>query len=103
MADHHLGNAVSSGGVVAYRELVSPSGVDYDIGCGNKAIRTDADASEVRQGIGPIMNDVFETISLGVGRKNEDEPDRRSLRIARAGTQDPSSHGGKIITERGCG
>jgi tRNA-splicing ligase RtcB (3'-phosphate/5'-hydroxy nucleic acid ligase) len=73
MADHHLGYAVPIGGVAAYRESVSPSGVGYDIACGNKAVRTDADANEVRHSIGPIMNDVFETISFGVGRKNDDE------------------------------
>jgi tRNA-splicing ligase RtcB len=73
MADHHLGYAVPIGGVVAYRDSISPSGVGYDIACGNKAVRTDADANEVRHSIGPIMNDVFEVISFGVGRKNEDE------------------------------
>jgi tRNA-splicing ligase RtcB len=73
MADHHLGYAVPIGGVVAYRESVSPSGVGYDIACGNKAVRTDADANQLRHSIGPIMNDVFETISFGIGRKNDDE------------------------------
>src|SRR5580700_10950920 len=73
MADHHLGYAVPIGGVVGYRESVSPSGVGYDIACGNKAVRTDADANDVRHSIGPLMNDVFETISFGVGRKNDDE------------------------------
>ena len=73
MADHHLGYAVPIGGVVAYRESVSPSGVGYDIACGNKAVRTDADANQVRHLIGPIMNDVFEVISFGIGRKNDDE------------------------------
>src|SRR5580700_2399280 len=73
MADHHLGYAVPIGGVVAYRESVSPSGVGYDIACGNKAVRTDADANQVRHSIGPIMSDVFETISFGIGRKNDDE------------------------------
>lgn len=38
MADHHKGYAVPIGGVVAYKDRVSPSGVGYDIGCGNKAV-----------------------------------------------------------------
>ena len=38
MADHHKGYAVPIGGVVAYENRVSPSGVGYDIGCGNKAV-----------------------------------------------------------------
>ncbi|MDX1933420.1 MAG: RtcB family protein [Capsulimonadales bacterium] len=33
MADHHKGYAVPIGGVVAYVDKVSPSGVGYDIGC----------------------------------------------------------------------
>lgn len=37
MADHHLGYAVPIGGVMVYNDAVSPSGVGYDIACGNKA------------------------------------------------------------------
>src|SRR4051795_9729481 len=32
-ADGHLGYSMPIGGVVAYREHVSPSGVGFDIGC----------------------------------------------------------------------
>src|SRR5687768_6178232 len=39
-ADGHLGYSMPIGGVVAYRDHVSPSGVGMDIGCGNKAVRT---------------------------------------------------------------
>ena len=73
MADHHLGYAVPIGGVVAYADKISPSGVGYDIACGNKAILTDADAADVRRNIATIMDDVFRIISFGVGRKNDDE------------------------------
>jgi tRNA-splicing ligase RtcB len=41
MADHHKGYSQPIGGVVAYRDAVSPSGVGYDIGCGVKAVETD--------------------------------------------------------------
>jgi len=73
MADHHKGYAVPIGGVLAYEDSISPSGVGYDIGCGNKAVLTDAHADDVRANIGVIMDDIFRTISFGVGRKNEDE------------------------------
>lgn len=73
MADHHKGYAVPIGGVAAYEDAISPSGVGYDIACGNKAVRTDADALEVKANIAKIMNDVWRTISFGVGRKNDDE------------------------------
>lgn len=73
MADHHLGYAVPIGGVVAYADSISPSGVGYDIACGNKAILTDANAGDVRRDIASIMDDVWRIISFGVGRKNDDE------------------------------
>jgi tRNA-splicing ligase RtcB len=75
MADHHLGYAVPVGGVVAYREHISPSGVGYDIACGNKAVRLDAEADDVRANIGVIMDDVFETLEFGVGRRNQESVD----------------------------
>lgn len=70
MADHHLGYAVPVGGVIAYGEHVSPSGVGYDIACGNKAVRLDIPAAEVRANIERIMDDVWGALEFGVGRKN---------------------------------
>jgi tRNA-splicing ligase RtcB (3'-phosphate/5'-hydroxy nucleic acid ligase) len=75
MADHHLGYAVPIGGVVAYEDKISPSGVGYDIACGNKAVLTDADGNEVRKNIKKIMDDIFRNISFGVGQVNEQRLD----------------------------
>lgn len=75
MADHHLGYAVPIGGVVAYEKQVSPSGVGYDIACGNKAVRLDIPVTEVKHNIKQIMDDIWRTISFGVGRKNQEEVD----------------------------
>ena len=75
MADHHLGYAVPIGGVVAYDGLVSPSGVGYDIACGNKAVLLDADADDIRANISTIMDDLWKTLSFGVGRKNKEDVD----------------------------
>ncbi len=75
MADHHKGYAVPIGGVVAYEDSISPSGVGYDIGCGNKAVLTDADAADVRLNIKTIMDDVWKTLAFGVGRKNNQKVD----------------------------
>ena len=72
MADHHLGYAVPIGGVIAYDNQVSPSGVGFDIACGNKAVRLDMDASEARANIQAIMDDIWGEISFGVGRKNKE-------------------------------
>lgn len=75
MADHHVGYAVPIGGVVAYEGKVSPSGVGYDIACGNKAVRLDIAADEVKANIKSIMDDVWTSISFGIGRKNEERVD----------------------------
>ena len=73
MADHHKGYGVPIGGVIAHETLVSPSGIGYDIGCGNKAVLTDAPAEDVRKNIAKIMDDVFRTVSFGLSRTNRDE------------------------------
>ncbi len=75
MADHHPGYAVPIGGVVAYRDKISPSGVGYDIACGNKAVRLDISAREIQKNIKKIMDDIWSTLSFGVGMKNSEEVD----------------------------
>ena len=75
-ADGHKGYGFPIGGVGAFPvELVSPSGVGFDIGCGNLALETDADAEEVRGRIGAIMDEVWSTVSFGMGRKNKEPVD----------------------------
>jgi len=73
MADHHLGYAVPIGGVIAYENEISPSGVGYDIACGNKAVLLDADAEDIKKRIAPIMDDIQRQISFGIGRSNKEE------------------------------
>lgn len=75
MADHHPGYAVPIGGVVGYTDKISPSGVGYDIACGNKAVRLDIPAGEVRKNIKPIMDDIAATLSFGIGQKNNERVD----------------------------
>jgi tRNA-splicing ligase RtcB len=70
MADGHLGYAVPIGGVVAYKDAISPSGVGFDIACGNKAVRLDMPGSELRARIGPIMDELWSNLNFGVGRSN---------------------------------
>jgi tRNA-splicing ligase RtcB len=50
MADNHKGYGVPIGGVVAYRDAISPSGVGFDIGCGVKAVKTTLKASALYDG-----------------------------------------------------
>src|SRR6185312_14423367 len=40
-ADGHLGYAQPVGGVIAYEKQISISGVGFDIGCGNMAVKLD--------------------------------------------------------------
>ena len=75
MADHHKGYAVPIGGVVAYKNSISPSGVGFDIACGNKAVLLDMPGSALRADISRIMDDVWHTISFGVGRRNAEQVD----------------------------
>lgn len=70
MADHHKGYAVPIGGVLAYYEHVSPSGVGFDIACGNKAVLIDIPAAEIRRNIVKIMDDIWSNLSFGIGMKN---------------------------------
>jgi tRNA-splicing ligase RtcB len=69
-ADGHLGYSQPIGGVVAYREHVSPSGVGYDIGCGNKAVLTDLLLEQVQPKLPRLMDEIVERISFGVGRND---------------------------------
>ena len=69
MADGHLGYAVPIGGVVAYKDAISPSGVGFDIACGNKAVRLDMPGAELRTRISTVMDDVWSTLSFGVGQQ----------------------------------
>src|SRR5262249_18229277 len=46
-ADGHLGYAHPIGGVVAYEEHISISGVGFDIACGNMAVPLDAHYSHI--------------------------------------------------------
>ena len=72
-ADHHKGYSMPIGGVLALQSVVMPAGVGYDIACGNCAVRTNLSVQEMRSDVPPIMDEIWRTISFGVGRTN-DEP-----------------------------
>ena len=59
-ADHHPGYSQPIGGAVAYEVHVSPSGVGYDIGCGNKAVRTELTRADLDRlgGVRRVMDDL---------------------------------------------
>ena len=71
-ADGHLGYAQPVGGVIAYEKQISISGVGFDIGCGNMAVRLDTPFLAIEDKVGAIIKDVARVISFGIGRTNEE-------------------------------
>ena len=72
-ADHHVGYSAPIGAAIAYPRHVSPSGVGYDIGCGNLAVRTPLRASTIDTS--SAMDEIVHTISFGIGRINREAAD----------------------------
>jgi tRNA-splicing ligase RtcB (3'-phosphate/5'-hydroxy nucleic acid ligase) len=68
-ADHHPGYSQPIGGGIAYQGYVSPSGVGYDIGCGNKAVKTPLTTAELGGvgGVERVMAEIQRRISFGMG------------------------------------
>jgi tRNA-splicing ligase RtcB len=84
-ADGHVGYSMPIGGVVAYRRFISPSGVGYDIACGNLAAKTDARAADIGDW-GRLAAEIQQRISFGIGRRNNDPIDEHPVfdRIAQS-------------------
>jgi tRNA-splicing ligase RtcB len=74
-ADGHLGYAQPVGGVIAYEEHVSVSGVGFDIACGNMAVKLDVPKQRIADRIGPILNEIAANVSFGLGRRNAERVD----------------------------
>jgi tRNA-splicing ligase RtcB len=70
-ADGHLGYAQPVGGVIAYEGCISISGVGFDIGCGNLAVKTDLFADDLSPADWQeLARKISAEISFGVGRVN---------------------------------
>ena len=80
-ADHHPGYSQPIGGGIAYEGFVSPSGVGYDIGCGNKAVQTDLTRADldVLGGVESIMGEITRRISFGMGVPAQERTDHPVL------------------------
>ena len=86
-ADHHPGYSQPIGGAIAYEGHVSPSGVGFDIGCGNKAVQTALRRADLEDlgGVGAIMDQITRRISFGMGvraRERVDHPVLEAIRHA---------------------
>jgi tRNA-splicing ligase RtcB len=70
-ADGHVGYAQPVGGVVAYEKHISVSGVGFDIGCGNMAMKLDMTRDDIRGHEDSIYKDIQNKLSFGVGLNNK--------------------------------
>ncbi len=71
-ADGHLGYAQPVGGVIAYEGQVSISGVGFDIGCGNMAVKLDVPFTAVQDKALDLAREIARVVSFGVGRTNDE-------------------------------
>ena len=71
-ADGHLGYAQPVGGVIGYEKQISISGVGFDIGCGNMAVRLDTPYVAIKDRTAQILTEIRKTISFGIGRTNNE-------------------------------
>jgi tRNA-splicing ligase RtcB len=85
-ADHHPGYSQPIGGGIAYEGYVSPSGVGFDIGCGNKASRTDLTRADLDAlgGVEAIMREITRRISFGMGVPAQERVDHPVLEKIRS-------------------
>jgi tRNA-splicing ligase RtcB (3'-phosphate/5'-hydroxy nucleic acid ligase) len=90
-ADHHPGYSQPIGGAVAYEGYVSPSGVGYDIGCGNKAVKTDILAADLGgvEGVSRVMREITKRISFGMGVPAQERADHPVLDAIREAPFEP--------------
>src|SRR5690349_9756145 len=85
-ADHHPGYSQPIGGGIAYEGYVSPSGVGYDIGCGNKAARTELTRADLDTlgGVESVMREITRRISFGMGVPAQERVEHPVLEQIRA-------------------
>jgi tRNA-splicing ligase RtcB (3'-phosphate/5'-hydroxy nucleic acid ligase) len=115
-ADNHVGYSMPIGGAAAYEHFISPSGVGFDIGCGNKAARTPLRAEDVD--VPRVMDEIVQRVSFGVGRSSgspvdhpvldqidraEFKPQRKLARLARdqLGTVGGGNHYVDLLVDEG--
>jgi tRNA-splicing ligase RtcB len=110
-ADHHPGYSQPIGAAIAFEGYVSPSGAGFDIGCGNKAARTDLTRTDLDElgGVEGVMREITRRISFGIGvaaqervdhpvleriRKAEFAPQRKLIQLAESqlGTVGSGNH-----------
>ncbi|MDF1538663.1 MAG: RtcB family protein [Candidatus Thorarchaeota archaeon] len=100
LPDGHQGYGFPIGGVAATdydAGVISPGGVGYDINCGVRAIRTNLDFNDVREKIKSLIDQLWNEIPTGVGKKGK-------IHLASGrGVDDVLNGGAKWAVENGYG
>jgi tRNA-splicing ligase RtcB (3'-phosphate/5'-hydroxy nucleic acid ligase) len=101
-ADHHPGYSQPIGGGIAYEGYVSPSGVGYDIGCGNKAARTELTRADLDAlgGVERIMGEITRRISFGMGVPAQERSDHPVLDKIRSAEFAPQRKLSKLAADQ---
>ena len=76
-ADNHVGYSHPIGGAVGYERHVSVTGVGWDVGCGNLAVRTPVAAADID--VPGVMDEIARRVSFGIGRVNDEPVDHPVL------------------------
>lgn len=97
-ADHHVGYSMPIGGAAAYKNYISPSGVGFDIGCGNKAVKTNLKAKDIE--LTKIMDEIARRISFGIGRVNNEPCDHPVLEKISKADFAPQKKMAKLASEQ---
>lgn len=74
LPDAHQGYGFSIGGVAAFdikTGIISPGGVGYDINCGVRLLTTNIPKKEFLKKRTEILNEIYKSIPVGVGKKSE--------------------------------
>ena len=72
MPDAHWGYGSPVGGVAAFdtkEGIISPGVIGFDINCGMRLLTTNLTAKEVQPKIKELVNDLFDRVPTGVGKK----------------------------------
>jgi len=99
MPDIHWGYGFPIGGVAAMDPedgVISPGGVGYDINCGVRLLKTNLDENKVRDNVKALINNMFDNVPAGVGRKSR-------VKLKRGELEDVLDHGVEWAVDEGYG
>jgi tRNA-splicing ligase RtcB len=74
-ADNHIGFSMPIGGAASYFQMISPSGVGVDIGCGVIGVRTNLRFADLRGELPRIADGLAELLEFGTGARDRIAPD----------------------------